>query len=412
MLRHFVFVAAAMVVLAACGGKTDETEDIATVEAETTQAASTENEKNDAKSSTPLQPEPIPNVLSLPANYPDTWFFAHDLNFFNLLDGKVVILDAAAETREYKGQLPSGMGAFAQSRRRGELYVAETIMEFRVRGARRDILMVYDTATLNPLAEIELPAKRFQGMPFKQAFVLIDNDRLALVYNFSPAASVSVVDLDKREVVSEIPIPGCAMMFPAGARGFSTICGNGGLTTVQLDENGGVLSEVKSEPFIDIDNDAMFMKSAEMGGVRYFPTFLGNIQPIDFRGEAPALLEPWSLFSAAEAAEGLRPGGWQLITNDALGEFYVLVHPDGAEGTHKNPSAEIWVYSMAQKRRVRKIALKTPALSIELTKGENPYLIAMNIELELDIYDAKAGEWLRKIGGLATETAFGLYAVE
>jgi len=359
-----------------------------------------------------LGPEPVPNVLSLPETYPDTWFFAHDLNFQNALDGKVVILDAAAETRAYKGQLPSGVGSFAWSPARNELYVAETIHEYRVRGPRRDFLMVYDTATLAPQAEIEIPAKHYQGSPYKTSFMLTNDGAFGLIYNFNPAASVTVVDLEARKVVSEIPIPGCAMVFPIGARGFSTLCGTGGLTTVTLDEAGALAAEAQSAPFIDIDNDALGMMSAEINGVRYFTTYTGGVQPIDFTGEAPKLLEPWRMTSEAEAAEGWRPGGWQYLTADGAGRLYILTHPGGGEGSHKNPSDQVWVFDAAEKSREKVLTLKAPAVSIEATRGETPYLIALNIEMELDIYDAESGEWLRKIGGGATSTALGLYAVE
>ncbi|MEL7029991.1 MAG: amine dehydrogenase large subunit, partial [Pseudomonadota bacterium] len=248
---------AAVLLLAACdGGGGSETA------APSEQAAEAPAEPEGPQPA--LSPEPIPNVLTLPADYPDTWFFAHDLNFNNALDGKIVILDAAAETRAYKGQLPSGVGTFAWSEPRGELYVAETLHELRVRGERRDILVIYDTETLLPLTEVELPPKRYQGSPYKTAFMLTRNDKFALIYNFTPAASVTVVDLDTRAVASEIPIPGCAMIFPTGASGFSTVCGDGGLTTVTLDEAGAVAAEAQTDAFIDIDDDAMSLMSAEI----------------------------------------------------------------------------------------------------------------------------------------------------
>ena len=49
-----------------------------------------------------LSPEPIPNVAVLPSDYPDNWIFAHDVNFASLLTGQVVVLDIAADTKEYK----------------------------------------------------------------------------------------------------------------------------------------------------------------------------------------------------------------------------------------------------------------------------------------------------------------------
>lgn len=414
MKQLLVIAVAAAFVLGGCGSGSESASDTQVGNSEAVAAQAGPAQAGATPSQQPgLSPEPIPHVLTLPADYPDTWFFAEDVNFSNMVDGKVVILDAAAGTREYKGQLPAGSAAsFAQSWKRHELYVAETIHELRVRGPRHDYLFVYDTETLNPIAQVELPAKRFQGMPFNSSMILIDDDRLALIYNFTPAASVTVVDLEQRKVLSEVQIPGCAMMFPIGSRGFSTICGDARLTTIHLDENGVVASEAKTAPFIDIDNNAMFMMNAEYKGIRYFPTYLGDIQPIDFNSERPKLLKKWSLLTQQERQDGLRPGGWQLIAGDSAGDLYVLVHSGGAEGTHKNPSATVYVYSAKDKKRVRTLTLEKPAISIEVTKGEIPYLIAFSVDMNLDVYDARTGAHLRTLGGMATETAFGLYAVQ
>ena len=54
----------------------------------------------------------------------------------------------------------------------------------------------------------------------KFAMQLIDEDRYLLVLNFTPAISVTVIDIEKREVLSEIPIGGCNMIYPSGKRGF------------------------------------------------------------------------------------------------------------------------------------------------------------------------------------------------
>lgn len=403
-MKKISLAAVLLSLLIGCGGRDDSS---ATPSTGGGEAAEIEAEQ------ATLAAEPIPAVMSLPSEYPKSWFFAHDLNFFNMLDGKIVILDAGAETREYKGQLPAGMAAgFAFSKKRKEIYITETIHERRVRGARHDYLTAYAVESLQPLYEIELPNVRYQGMPYEWATQLIENDRFLLIFNFSPAATVTVVDLEKREVVNQIGVPGCAMIYPTGRRGFSTLCGNGGMTTIKLDENGQVAGETKTETFFDIDHNALFMSGVVINGRGYFPTYLGDMQPIDFAAEDPVLLEQWPLLSADEKASGLRPGGWQFVASNGGDEIFMLIHEQGAEGTHKNPSADVFVYSMTAKKKLRQLTLKTPAISIALTGGETPYLVAFNIDLEIDIYDADSGDWLRKIGGLATETSFAFYSVQ
>ena len=90
-----------------------------------------------------LSPEPIPNVEILPKDYPDSWIFAHDANFASLLTGQLVILDVAADTKEYKGSLDaSQFGTFIQSATREELYVGETFYSRGTRGDRTDVVTI------------------------------------------------------------------------------------------------------------------------------------------------------------------------------------------------------------------------------------------------------------------------------
>ena len=72
--------------------------------------------------------ETIPRSATLPADYPDTWVFAHDFNFDAIQDGKVVIVDVASKNRNFKGLIgAAGFATFQHSRSRHELYSAETI---------------------------------------------------------------------------------------------------------------------------------------------------------------------------------------------------------------------------------------------------------------------------------------------
>ena len=46
----------------------------------------------------PLPIEPTGVVESLPGTYPESWFLVHDAGFFHMSDGKVYVIDTAAET--------------------------------------------------------------------------------------------------------------------------------------------------------------------------------------------------------------------------------------------------------------------------------------------------------------------------
>ena len=229
-----------------------------------------------------------------------------------------------------------------------------------------------------------------------------------LVYNFAPAQSVSVVDIVEREFLAEIPIPGCALTYPMAGRGFSSLCSDGSMLTVTIGDDGQAASSTRTEPFIDIESDPMMEKAAMTGGVAYFPTFHGSVVPVDLNGATPGIGESWSLIG--NEAGGWRPGGLQLAASDAAGRIYFLMHPEGKEGSHKDPGVEVWVFDPATQSRVDRIELALPAISIAVTGDSSPLLVATNINMEIDVYDARSGEQQRTLGNFGQETPLILRA--
>jgi len=359
-----------------------------------------------------LAAEPVPKVEKLPKRYGDSWLYVLDVNFPALLDAKGVLLDLAAKNRNYKANFgASQFASLAESRTRSEFYVAETFYSRGVRGERSDFITIYDKASAAPVAEIELPkAKRGLVVTQKGSFRLTGDDKLGLIFNFTPAASVTVVDMVKREVLGEVPIPGCSLVYPTGRRGFSTLCGNGTLASFVLDAKGAVQRREVSEAFNDIDGDALFMKTGDAAGLTHFPTFTGNVRPVNLRGEVAQVGEAWSLVSAEERAAGWRPGGWQVISGDARARIYVLMHEGGKEGSHKSGGSEVWVFDARKQGRVRRIVLDSWGISVEATRGRRPYLAVTNADLAIDVYDARSGAHLRTIGGGLAGTPLTLYA--
>ncbi len=359
----------------------------------------------------PLPEEPIPSVAELPAQYPQSWIFAHDLQFNSLLDGKVVVIDVAAETQEYKGHIGAGQfAAFLESKTRPELYTAETFYSRRTHGERTDTITIYDKKTLAPTGEIILPGnKRGMVVPQKAMFEFTDGERLGLVFNFTPAASVSIVDFEARKVVNDVDIPGCSLAYPTGKRGFSSLCGNGTMISFALNADGTVAKETKTAAFNDLDNDPLFMNSVTINGMTYFVSFKGQVQPVDLSGDAAKVGKAWSLLSKDEAAKNWRPSGWQMMSSDK-DHLYVIMRENAVEGDHKFGGAEVWVYDVKKKSRVQKIALKSPGFSMEVTPGTPGYLVVVNGDLDLDVYDSKTGNHIRTIGGGAAQSAFALHA--
>ena len=358
-----------------------------------------------------LPAEPVPNVARLSSDYPESLLFAQDVNFDALIAGRVVLLDVAADNRHYKGALDAAQFAtFVESRRRDELYVAETFYSRGTRGTRTDVITIYDKENLTPIDEVLLPGgKRGLFVANRYAMRLIDKDRMLLVYNFTPAASVTLLDIERREILNEVSIPGCGLVYPSGKRGFASLCSNGSIHVVQFDKNGKVTSEKKLPSFFNVDEDPLFDKPIYIKQVAWFPSFKGDIQALDLSGNRPQIGPRWSLLSNAERRQNWRPGGWQIASVDDASLIYVLMHKDGKNGSHKDGGEEVWVFDPAKKQRVQRIKLKTWGISIEATRGVAPYLAVVNAEFQLDIYDAKTGRWLKQIGSIGA-TPLNLYA--
>ena len=334
----------------------------------------------------PLPPDTIPKVEKLPAKYPTTW------SFLNYAGDRIELRNVGSDSREVKGQLQAHDSAtLLVPDKRPEIYVADTVWSRGVRGTRTDFITVYDTQTLNPIGEIVLPGtKRALITAMEGLFTFTDDQRMALVFNFTPASSVAVVDLIKRQVLGEVDIPGCSLVYPSGARGFSTLCSSGTLLTVRLDASGAVAGRSETKAFNPLDTDPLFTASTLIGGVRYFPSLHGRVQPIDMRGDEAKVLPDWQLVTAADAAGQWRPSGWQVVAGDEQKLLYVLMQPDAHEGTHKDPATEVWVFNVATKTRVKRIRLVRPGSSISLTHGADQLLLVQSGE-RLDVYEAGGG---------------------
>jgi len=364
----------------------------------------------------PLQPEQTGTIEKLPEKYPLHWLFVHDGAFFHMLEGRMVVIDPLEKTQpaQFKGMFNiSFMGHFVQAATRPELYVAEIFHSRGVRGERTDVITIYDNATLAPVEEIVLPVQKiYMGMPNRYALSLIDDERLLLLFNLTPATSVTVIDIVNRKVLNEVAIPGCSLAFPTGKRGFSSLCSNGGMLSTQLDADGQVILQQRVDAFFDVDKTPVFDHTAIIDGIAYFPGFRGEIHPVDLRGEVAVPGKPWNPVSAEEQQAGWRPGGLTLIDTDADGNFYLIMHQDGMEGTQQGGGEEIWVINPRTRKRVQRIPLQTWGLSLAVTKNSDPLIAVTNVEMNVDIYKVKSGEYLRTISEFGNETPLILHGVK
>ncbi len=349
----------------------------------------------------PLAEESLPSVAKLPAEWPSSWVTIHDFHFNAIIDGRVAVVDTADPVQPLKGLVRAAQFAnLLISKEHGELYTAETFYTRLTRGERTDAITIWDTATLQPKGEIVLPGgKRQQSVTYPHLFQFTNGGKWALVANFTPAQSVTVVDLGARKVLGEIDLPGCSQIYPTGERGFTSLCADGSLFSVALDANGAAASS-KSVPKVqDIDNQPLFSTPAMVGKTAWFVSFHGMIQGFDLSGEvAKPLPGAFNVGTAEGGKPEWRPGGWQVINADTAGKLYVLMSPYGKEGSHKDGGSEVWVVDPAKKARTMRIALKGQTLAIAITHETTPHLVAAQASGEIDIYDAATGAFLRTLG--------------
>jgi methylamine dehydrogenase heavy chain len=280
-----------------------------------------------------------------------------------------------ADVGELRGTISSGTAGvgfvifplFAPDR--PEIYLPETYYERGVRGTRTDVVTIYDGHTLEPVHEIGIPPKRAEYFPGNAASALSDDGRFLAVFNLTPVTSLSIVDVVARRFVSEVPAPGCSLVFAAGPRRFFMLCANGAALTVLLDEGGQPISISRGQPFFDPQADPLTEKAVRRGSTWLFVSFEGNIQPIDVGGDALAMGERWPLFDDSDRAAEWRIGGAQhLAVHAASGRLYTLVHRGGPD-THKQAGTEIWVYDLATRRRVQRIETLNPLVSFVSQQG-------------------------------------------
>lgn len=353
------------------------------------------------KFSTPLPEESLPSVATLPEKWPKSWVLLHDLHFASILDGKLAVVDTSSPDQPLKGLVRAAQFANELvAPERGEIYTAETFYSRLTRGERTDAITIWDMKTLQPKGEIVLPGgKRQLSVTYPNVFQFTNGGKWALVANFTPAQSVTVVDLEERKVLGEIDLPGCTQIYPSGQRGFSSLCADGSVFSVTLDEKGQAASSKSVVRVHDIDRQPLFGTPAMVGRTAWFVSYYGMVQGIDLSGPvARPLPGAFSVGQAAGGAPQWRPGGWQVIASDAKGLLYVLMSPNGREGSHKDGGTEVWVVDPVKKTRLSRIALKGQGLAIALTREDAPQLIVARADGVIDVHDAATGAFVRTLG--------------
>jgi methylamine dehydrogenase heavy chain len=349
-----------------------------------------------------LPEDPIGTVTRLSTPSPH-WMWVNDFVFPHMSDGQALLVDG--DSGKFIGLLSTGFG-FARLnvlRDSSLIYAPETYFSRGTRGDRTDVVSLYDPRTLTVTGEIAIPAKRSSNMPMMANSEFTDDERFLLIYNFNPAQSVSVVDAKARKFVGEIETAGCALVYPTGPRSFFSVCGDGTLLDVELNDDGKLASQQRSQRMFDVSKDPVTEKAVRVGDKWLFVSFGGTMYPVVAGASGLKAGQTWSLVSAAERQQNWRPGGLQqLAVHASLKRLYSIMHQGGAD-THKDPGKEVWVYDLDKKTRVQKIAMKNLSGSIQVTRDARPLLFSIFIDsTTTDVYDALSGAHLRSIENIGT----------
>ena len=342
-------------------------------------------------------PPPLPaehlTVATLPERSPH-WVFGYDSSVSNETDYRIYVYDG--DQHRDLGQLDVGYYAgFALSPDHRTTAIATTYFSRGGHGTRTDVVEFWDNTTLALLpGEILLQSKRAQTLPSLYNVHYSADQHFLYVTNLTPAASYSVVDLAKRAVVAEVDTDGCVLVIPSAPRRVSSLCENGRLLTVTIDDTGHESSRTVSAPFFNVDKDPIFVQGIPTAKGVTFLSFLGDVYAVDLSGPEPAFAAPWPIVTAAER-DRWRPGGTQpAALHEHLGRLYVVMHK-GGEGSHKQAGSEIWVVDVASHRRLARypvdVAKYGGAISVQPSQDDRPLLFVATENSSLLIMDALTG---------------------
>ena len=352
----------------------------------------------------PVPADPLGRVATLPPTASPHWIWVNDFVFPHMPDGQALLIDG--DSGRFLGMLSTGFGfSRVVPAKDGKIvFSPETYFSRGTRGTRTDVVTMYDPVHLAPIGEIFIPPKRASSMPMMGDSELTDDGRFLLIYNFTPAQSITVVDAQAHQLVGEIETSGCALVYPTGPRSFFSICADGSLLNVRLDDEGKATAQDRTAKMFDVAQDPVTEKGVRVGSTWHFVSYSGVMYPINITREGGLSLGPrWPLLTADDKAQQWRPGGLQqLAVHAGLNRLYSIMHRGGPE-THKDPGKEVWVYDLATHVRLQRMTMQNDSGAIQVTHDSKPLLFSAFIgSTTLDVYDATSGAWLRSVENVGT----------
>lgn len=313
-----------------------------------------------------------------------SWFIASDWDAGYVFDGADGQMKGLINRTEYTPAMVT-----LPSRKEG--YQVDSYYSRRVRGDRTDVLTVVDLKDLTTTAEIGLPPKT-AALGVRGHIGLLNDERHVVVFNMTPAQSVSIVDVVERRFVGEISTAGCAVIMPVESRSFLMICGDGTLQLIELDAAGREVRRERSQPFFDVQRDPLFSHVLHTGAGWLLFSHDGLVREARAAGGRIEIGEAWSMLNDDDRADGnareqWRPGGRQPFTlHRGASLLYALMHK-GAVDTHGHAGQELWVFDTRRRSRVARLRLPVEADRIHASQEPVPRLVLGDEDGRLHLYD-------------------------
>lgn len=330
------------------------------------------------------QSEPQANIVLSEPKPGEHWVWVAD--FQNGTYARSILYNA--DSNEILGMVDMGWEGIKLDfpRSGNELYSHAMFMSRGYRGKRTDVVTAYDKYTLNPLREIEVPAKAVRGWPDPNHTALTPDGRFLLIQFTTPASSIGVVDLKKNRYVGEIQITGCHHVMEAGLRQFFTLCGDGSVLLVKINKKGKELSRKRYPGFFDAEKDPIHGSGTRAGNNWYFVSHHGVIHTINIVGQQLKFAETWSV-SRKENDKTWVPGAFMqsLAIHKNKGSLYLAMHASdlkpkgGGIDYHRQAGEEIWIFDLDSKKRLRRFPVIHPAGTIAISQDTQPMIYVSSL---------------------------------
>ncbi len=324
-------------------------------------------------------------------------------------EGRAHLIDP--DGGRYLGMINTGywFGGLDVPAGRDRVYARETHFSRTTRGTRTDIIATYDPSNLGFVSEIEIPPRRAAAVRMQGFSALFGGDRYLAVANFTPAQSVTFIDMEAGQVLGEEPTPGCISPFAGAGARVHVLCANGAFITFEVQEDGSIVTADYSDPQFDAYEDPVSIAAVRNGEAWVFLSLDGYIHEFSTVGGTMQLTNRWSVMTERERRKDWRISGLQhLAVHEQSDQAFVLIH-QGDAASFEDPGDEVWVFDLTSQTRTRRIELDDLALGIAVSQGDEPQLYTRSVHIPLS---GLALLWVYFTEGEAALEALATYGVD